>query len=356
MRLASILCTILLSLLPAHSVNITLCPQHPTWFCVDGVPTHSGTPEVTGLLLNSRMIQGIFDDANATTRPLWAYPGGAPYDAARQTAEFVGNLSSYAACGLDAVTVGMQGGGPEPTFPADQPNESSGFARNGTPLPAYLTRLTSVLAGAARARLVPIISLFYQGQVERLDGDAAVATAVDAMVDWLVAGGHAPHVVLEIANEVGCAAFPPSLQPEAVHLLIARAAARAQGALLVSTSFLPSVTPPPDAAVAASAFVTLHCNGLTAAEIGARIAGVKGTAAWQAHPKPIVFNECGTNLTAMDAAIAGGASWGYYDQGRSDYKDGFQAPPTNWNLSAAPLKHAFFARLAQYTRAQQCEA
>ena len=308
------------------------------------------------MLLNSRMIQGVFDDANSTTRPLWAYPGGAPFDAARQTAEFVGNMSAYAACGLDAVTVGLQGGGPEPRFPADQPNESSGFARSGAPLPAYLARLGAVLLGAARARLVPIVSLFYQGQVERLDGDAAVAVAVDAVVDWLVAGGHAPHVILEIANEVGCAAFPPSLQPDAVHLLIARASARAQGALLVSTSFLPSISPPPDTALAAAAFVTLHCNGLTAAEIAAQIAGVKATAAWQARPKPIVFNECGTNLTAMDAAIAGGASWGYYDQGLSDYTNGFQAPPTNWNMTAAPLKRAFFAHVAQYTMAPQCEA
>lgn len=356
-RISNMRAALIFSLVLARtrSVNISICAERTTWFCVDGAPTHAGTPQVTGLLLNSRMIQGVFDDANATTRPLWAYPGGAPYDARRQTTELVGNMSAYAACGLDAFTIGMQGGGPEPSFPSDQPNESSGFARNGTPLPAYLERLAAVLAGAAKSRLVPIVSLFYQGQIERMDGDAAVAAATDAMVDWLVAGGHAPHVILEIANEVGCAAFPPSLAPSLVHLLIARASARAQGALLVSTSFLPSVVPP-DSAIAAAAFVTVHCNGLTAAEIAAHIAAIRATAAWRARPRPIVFNECGANLTAMDAAVAGGASWGFYDQGRSDYADGFQAPPTNWNVSSAPPKRAFFARVAQYTRAPRCEA
>ena len=352
--LAALVLGLLLAL--ARGANISICVDRPTMFCVDGAPTHAGMPSVTGLLLNSRMIQGVFDDANATTRPLWAYPGGAPFDPQRQTSEFVGNMSAYAACGLDAFTVGMQGGGPEPSFPADQPNESSGFARDGTPLPAYLERLAAVLAGAEKARLVPIVSLFYQGQIERIDGDAAVAVAVDAMVDWLVAGGHAPHVILEIANEVGCAAFPPSLSPSTVHLLVARASARAKGTLLVSTSFLPNVAPPPDSAIAAAAFVTVHCNGLTAAEIAAHIAGIKATAAWQARPKPIVFNECGTNLTSMDAAVASGASWGYYDQGSSNYVDGFQSPPTNWDVSAAPLKKAFFARVAQYAKASQCEA
>lgn len=340
-----------------HGVNISICPTNKEWFCVDGKPTHSSAPSVTGLLLNSRMIQGVFDDANVTTRQLWKYPDGSPYDADRQASELAGNLSAYVSCGLDAFTVGMQGGGPLPTFPVDQPNESSGFFPDGTPDPKYLARLEVVLQAAALARIVPIVSLFYQGQIDRIDGDAAVTVGVDAMVDWLVAGGYAGSVILEIANEVGYSDFPPSLQPDTVHSLISHAISRSNGTLMVSTSFLGSVMPPPDSAITASAFVTTHCNGESPAEAAAHVATIKATAAWQAAPKPIIFNECGTNLTVMDAAIESRASWGYYDQGKSNYVDGFQGPPTNWNMTAAKDKNAFFARVATYAgRMASCEA
>jgi hypothetical protein len=62
--------------------------------------------------------------------------------------------------------------------------------------------------------------------------------------------------------------------------------------------------------------------------------------------KPIVFNECGTDLAKMSAGVDAGASWGYYDQGSgSDHYttgSGFQAVPANWSPTASTLKTAFF--------------
>ena len=47
-----------------------------------------GGMQIEGLLLNSRMVHGIFDDLNPKTRSLWDYPEG-PWNAERNTREFV---------------------------------------------------------------------------------------------------------------------------------------------------------------------------------------------------------------------------------------------------------------------------
>jgi hypothetical protein len=70
------------------------------------------TGQAEGLLPNARMIQGIFDDSNPATRQNWAYPDTKQWDPARNTKEFVGNMSSWKAAGLLAFTVGLQGGSP----------------------------------------------------------------------------------------------------------------------------------------------------------------------------------------------------------------------------------------------------
>ena len=48
-------------------------------FYIDGRPTYAGRSwkgkRIEGLLLNSRMVQATFDDANPATRTRWAYPG-----------------------------------------------------------------------------------------------------------------------------------------------------------------------------------------------------------------------------------------------------------------------------------------
>ncbi len=61
-------------------------------FHINGKPTYAGRmwegKKIEGLLMNSRMVQGIFDDENLETRKLWAYPDG-PFDADRNTNEFI---------------------------------------------------------------------------------------------------------------------------------------------------------------------------------------------------------------------------------------------------------------------------
>ena len=63
-----------------------------------------------GLLPNARMVNAIWDDDNAGTRHLWAYPDTGRWNASRHTDEFVQNLPHYRAHGLLAVTVSLMGG------------------------------------------------------------------------------------------------------------------------------------------------------------------------------------------------------------------------------------------------------
>ena len=64
---------------------------------------------VRGLLINSRMVQGIFDDYNESTVNNFKYPDTNKWDATRNTNEFIGNTSLWRSNNLLAVTVGLQG-------------------------------------------------------------------------------------------------------------------------------------------------------------------------------------------------------------------------------------------------------
>src|SRR4051794_10232676 len=62
-------------------------------FLINGKPTYEGRRwhdhSIEGLLLNSRMVQGIFDDRNPETQAKWNYPDTKRWDADRNTREFV---------------------------------------------------------------------------------------------------------------------------------------------------------------------------------------------------------------------------------------------------------------------------
>ena len=72
--------------------------------------------------------------------------------------------------------------------------------------------------------------------------------------------------------------------------------------------------------------------------------------------KPILFNEddhFDFEKPSNDfiSALSTYASWGYFDPGKSDYSDGYQAPPVNWGINTE-RKKAFFRLLSEVTGAQ----
>ena len=83
-------------------------------FYINNELTYPLTPEqnVAGLLFNSRMVQGVFDDYNSSTVDRWAYPDTGKWDPNRNTQEFVGNMSVWKGHQLLSFTVGLQGGCP----------------------------------------------------------------------------------------------------------------------------------------------------------------------------------------------------------------------------------------------------
>ena len=103
-------------------------------FRINGQPTYKGRTyrgyRIEGLLLNSRVIQATFDDANPETRSRWAYPDTGEWDPERNVREFLEALPAYRRHGLLAVTLNFQGGNPE-RYRKDQPWDNNGFTADG---------------------------------------------------------------------------------------------------------------------------------------------------------------------------------------------------------------------------------
>src|SRR5262245_26608414 len=71
---------------------------------IDGEVTYRGTP-VEGLLLNVRMVNATFEDRNDASRPKG-------FDAGANTDRFIAHIPGYAAAGVRAFTLCLQGGMP----------------------------------------------------------------------------------------------------------------------------------------------------------------------------------------------------------------------------------------------------
>lgn len=349
-----------------------------TRFLINGRPTYEGITWrghlVEGLLMNSRMVQAIFDDENPATRPTWRYPDTGTWDPDRNTDAFCAALPEYRRYGLLAVTVGLQGGGAVFTDEVYNHYCNSAFTPDGAIKPAYARRLARVLAAADAAGMVVIVNYFYWRQATRFEGDAAVVRAVQEATHWLLSTGHR-NILLDIMNEAHTwPGAPASLAPENVHRLIeiAQEISLHGRRLPAAVSTIGGPTLPTPRWQRAEDFHLPHGNGLMPDELAAKLRQLKASEAYQRRPKPIVVNEDSVFAENMEAAICEGCSWGFYCQGYgSHYRDrmdwttrpredryeelsGFQTVPVNWGINT-PIKRAFFQRLAEITRAPAAE-
>jgi hypothetical protein len=325
-------------------------------FLIGGKPTYAGRTwkgrKIEGLLLNARVVQGIFDDANPETRDFWKYPDTGRWDPDRNTAEFIGAMADWRAHGLLGFTINLQGGMPKTSTEGKQPWHNSALTAEGDLKPEYLSRLDRILRRADELGMVAIVGIFYFGQDQRLKDEAAVIHAVDGVVDWLLDRGTA-NVLLEINNECDILYDHEILKPARVDELITRAKSRRKEGrrLLVSTSFGGGRVPV-DAVLKACDFVLLHGNGIREpGKLAELVRKVRSSPAW--HPMPVVFNEdpnleMGEEKSTFLAAVGAYASWGLYDQGRNDYKNGFQSPPVDWSIST-DAKRSFFRTVKEVT-------
>ncbi|MBT3384750.1 MAG: hypothetical protein HN778_12950 [Prolixibacteraceae bacterium] len=315
-------------------------------FYINGKPTFEGRTwegiSVEGLLPNSRMVQGIFDDLNPETVVRWDYPDG-KWSADRNTNEFVAAMDDWRAHGLLAFTVNMQGGSPMGYGNKNWYN--SAYFEDGKLREDYMLRLDKILKKADEIGMVPILGLFYFGQDQNLKDETAVVTAVDNSIAWLLEKGY-KNVIIELGNESNNRSYDHEiLKKDRVHELIIRAKEKAPE-MLVSTSFNGN-TLPPEKVVEVSDYVLIHGNGVhEPARITEMVEQVRAMSSYT--PKPIVFNEddhfdFDKPINNYANATRAFASWGYFDfrMGEEGYDEGYQSVPVNWGISSERKKGFF---------------
>jgi hypothetical protein len=293
-------------------------------FRINGSPTYPDRrwngDSIEGLLINARMVNGIYDDMDGDV------PGGMlPWNALSNTQDFLRRMDDWRAQGLRAFTINLQGGsnrcnglaGNYQSAKVDNnPYGASGtqafddwYQDKPTSHARYLTRLGSIIRRADDLGMVVILGLFYFGQDESLESEAAVVAAVDAASDWIRHNGWT-NVLVEINNESDLYYDHEILQPARVHELIARV--RDRTGLLTSTSGSGGYLPQDDW-ITQSDFVLVHTNSLDPGGVRRLIAEIRERPAWREKKQPILINEDSTSTENFLSAVGDYASWGYYD-------------------------------------------
>ncbi|MFO8007854.1 MAG: hypothetical protein R6V05_08970 [Candidatus Brocadiia bacterium] len=342
-----------------------------TKFLINGKPTYEGVRyegrSVEGLLLNSRMVQAVFDDENPETRELWAYPDTGEWDPDRNTDEFCAHLPEYRSHGLLGVTVGLQGGGSIYTSEVYDHYVNSAYRPDGSFKQPYFDRLERVLAAADECGMVVIVNYFYFKQAARLESDEVVFDVTERVTEWLLRSGYR-NILVDVANEAGDWWPVELMQPGSIHRLIecAQAVTVDGRRLLVGSSSGGGDSLPHGPWLAAEDFSMPHGNGCTPGQLAAKLRRLKGMDEYRERPRPICINEDSVFTENLEAAVGEGCSWGFYCQGYgSDYQDrmnwkehgredsyeklsGYQTVPVNWGINT-PLKRAFFEKVAEIT-------
>ena len=344
-------------LLGGLSVCFGAAPAQPAvsiendMFLVNGTPTYPGRywkgNKVEGLLLNARLVQGIFDDANPETRDLFRNPDTGAWDPDRNTDEFIAAMPEWASYGLNSFTLNMQGG--SPTGYGNQAWSNSAYTPSGDLKPAYMQRLTRLLDKAQELEMIVILGYFYFGQDQELENERAVISAVDRLTDWLLDHGYF-NVIVEINNECDIKAYDHEiLKCGRVHELISRVQGRSRNghSLLAGTSFSGGAIPTANVMEVAD-IILLHGNGVDdPAAIKEMVRKTRGLASYSGQP--VVFNEDDhygyeNEDNNYKSAIESYASWGYFDfrrAGETDISIGFQSVPVDWGVNHA-RKQEFF--------------
>ncbi len=325
-------------------------------FWINGRPTYEGRnwkgKKIQGLLMNSRMVQGIFDDLNTETVKRWAYPDTHRFDPERNTREFLDAMPTWKHHGLLAFTISLQGGSPE-GYSGEQPWHNSAIEADGSLRADYMLRLERILDKADELNMAVILGCFYFGQDQRLKDEAAVIKAIDNLVQWIFDRGYR-HVLLEVNNECNVRYDHAILKPDRVHELVNRVRDTTRGhrRLYVGTSYGGGTIPDPSV-IRVSDFILMHGNGVSDPNKLAEMVREVRKAPGYLMPKPILFNEddhfdFDKPTNNFVAAVSEYASWGFFDPGTNNYADGYQSPPVRWGINT-DRKRAFFQLLAQMT-------
>jgi len=325
-------------------------------FYINGRPTYAGRryngKRVEGLLMNVRVVQGIFDDLNPETATRWVYPDTGRWDPERNTNEFVAAMPEWKRHGVLAFTINLQGGTPggfggrgrgrgtadgAAPAPADAPGrgsaaqppggapatapptpagvggraggrgpagpmlENTAVDPDGNLRPAYMARLERILNRADELGMVAIVGYFYFGQDQRLKDEDAVKRGVLNATNWIVDRGYT-NVMVEINNECNLGYDHDILKPPRLPELfdLVRKQTRNGRHLMVTSSFGGTTssmtgrenpdTPATSSVSKNSDFLLIHGNGPNDPDLIRRC--IAGTRALAGDRKvPTLINE-----------------------------------------------------------------
>lgn len=311
--------------------------------------------KLEGLLPNSRMVQGIYDDLNPETRDMWKYADTGKWDADRNTNEFIKAMPEWKKHGLLAITLNLQGGSPQ-GYSKSQPWINTAFKPDGSLDQTYMARLEKILDKADQLGMVVILGYFYFGQDERLKDEAAIINGVKNATNWLLDKNYR-NVLVEVNNESNIKAYDHAIMKEdRIHELISlvKSMNRNGRRLLVSTSFGGGFIPV-DNVLNVNDFVLVHGNGVKdPARIEEMVRIIKAKPDYKGQP--IVFNEddhfdFDKPYNNFIAATKAGASWGYFDYRMKDegFVEGYQSMPADWGINSE-RKKGFFGLLKKMTK------
>jgi hypothetical protein len=313
-------------LIDANPSRTRISIREGRWFINDSVVNPGSAAE--GLLMNTRMVNATFEDR-----------GNSDFDAAANKSRFIAQLDDYAAHGVNAFTLCLQGG-----MPGYEGAVNSAFEPDGTLREDYMKRIEQVIRACDERGLAVILGLYYQRQSGILKNDDALHAGVVHAVKWVQSQGF-KNVLIEVANEYPHRGFKHQLirKPEGIAALIRLAKETAPELLVSASGFGTGIVH--DEVAQASDFLLPHWNGTTVDNIPQRIATLKK------FGKPIVCNEDDktgdTAAAAMKATIAHGAGYGLmlkkHNQTLPFHFDGAKDDPVYYTA----LKAATAARSAQ---------
>lgn len=330
---------------------------HGEQFLINNKPTYQGRywqgHKVEGLLMNARLVQGIFDDSNPETVNNFKYPDTGIWDPERNTNEFIAAMPSWKKHGLLSFTLNLQGG--SPLGYGNKGWVNTAFHADGSLKSAYLNRLEKILDRANELEMVVILGYFYGGQDQHLKNEEAVYAACDNMTNWILEKGY-QNILVEINNECDYPVWDHDiLWTDRVHELVKHVQQIEKDGhrLLVSTSYRGGAIPSKEVIQCAD-FLLIHGNKVEEPyKITIMVDSIRNTPEYK--PMPIVFNEDDhydfeQDENNMTNAVKAYASWGYFDFRMKDegFENGFQSVPVDWKISS-DRKQAFFNKLKEIT-------
>lgn len=292
-----------------HDTHITIAGDQ---WQINDRRTHPGTP-AEGLLLNVRMVNAVFEDRNDTLPNVLE-----GFDPEKNTDAFIRAIPGYAAAGINAFTVCLQGG-----LPGYEGAVNTAFTPDGGLREEYMKRIERVIRACNQHNMAVIVSCLYQRQRDHryaLTGKQAIRSAVANTAHWLKE--HAfENVMLEIANEYrhgGFRRWPDgewliSDTGQAELILLAK---EIHPRIPVSTSGMGNGAYPDTLAKIAD-YITIHFNNT---EIDAYPGKIRDLVQYN---KPVVCNEDNktgsTGAKALSIAVENRCSWGYMNSAVNQY-------------------------------------